>query len=55
MYKQMAIASGSDNNHVSLRHSPRHFPEGNLVYASLLGKASPIRLSVRSALFLEAF
>ena len=32
MYKQMVIASGSDNNHVSLRHSPRHFPEGNLVY-----------------------
>ena len=26
----MVIASGSDNN-VSLRHSPQHFPEGNLV------------------------
>ena len=31
MYKQLAIAPGSDNNHVSLRQSPRHFPEGNLV------------------------
>ena len=33
MYKQMAIASGNDiNSNVSWRHSPRHFPEGNLVY-----------------------
>ena len=31
MYKEMVIASGSDINNVSLRHSPRHFPEGNLV------------------------
>ena len=31
MYKQIVIASGSDNNHVSLRHSPRQFPEENLV------------------------
>ena len=31
-YKQMVIGSGSDNNNVFLRHSPRHFPEGNLVY-----------------------
>ena len=30
MYKQMVIASGSDNN-VSLRHSPRHFPEENII------------------------
>ena len=35
MHKQMVIASGSDNNHVSSRHSPRHFPEGNLVYICL--------------------
>ena len=27
----MAIASDSENNHVSLRHSLRHFPKGNLV------------------------
>ena len=31
----MVIASGSDdNNNVFLRHSPRHFPDGNLVYYS---------------------
>ena len=29
----MVIASGTENNNiVSLRHSPRHFPEGSLVY-----------------------
>ena len=27
----MVLASGSDNN-VSLRHSPGHYPEGNLEY-----------------------
>ena len=27
MYEQMVIASGSDKNHVSLRHSSRHFPD----------------------------
>ena len=32
MYKQIVIASGSDNNYLSLRHPPRHFPEGDLVY-----------------------
>ena len=31
MYKQMVIASGSDNN-AYLRHSPKHFPEDNLVF-----------------------
>ena len=30
VYKQMVIASGSDDN-VPWRHSPGHFPEGNLV------------------------
>ena len=38
----MVFASGSDNNHVSLRHSPRHFPEGNLVpYTSVRARAMP--------------
>ena len=34
-YKQMVTASGSDNN-VCLRHSPEHFPEGNLVHKYIL-------------------
>ena len=36
MYKEMVIASGSDNNNVTLRHSPRHFPEGNLVFYKII-------------------
>ena len=33
MYKQMVFVSGR-NNKVPLRHSARHFPEGNLVHIS---------------------
>ena len=38
MYNQMAIASGSDDDRVSLRHSPGHFPEGegNLVLSRFI-------------------
>ena len=34
MYKRMIIASGGDNS-VSSRHSPTHFPEGNLVHTMI--------------------
>ena len=36
--QEMIIASDSDNN-VSLRHSPRHFPERNLVMSIIAGRA----------------
>ena len=50
----VAIASGSDNNHVSLRHSPRHFPEGNLSdhypsSAAVVGAAAVTLLAAAAA------
>ena len=39
--KWSSIASGSDHNHVSLRHSPRHFPERNLVAIILAPNQGP--------------